>query len=77
MIYRKTSTYNEGECSNLCTSCLYDEIPSCDFWISIKGLRYDDKGNQIVVACSDFKKSTLGRRFIFNREQLFRGGRLM
>ena len=77
MYCRKVSTYNEGECSNLCTSCLYDEIPACNYWSFIKGLGYDDKGNTIVVACSKFKKSTLGSRFIFNRKQLFRGGRLM
>lgn len=68
MIYKKVSTYNEGECSNLCTSCLYDEMPACNYWIFIEGIGYDDKGNTIVVACSKFRKSTLGSRFVFNRE---------
>ena len=69
MIYRKISTYNEGECSNLCSFCLYDEIPACNYWSFIEGFGYDDKGNTIVVACSKFRKSTLGSRFVFNRKQ--------
>lgn len=59
--------YNEGECSNLCCSCLYESSPSCDFWLGITGIGYDDKGENIVVACDYFKESTLGSRFVYRR----------
>lgn len=68
IINKKISTYNVGECSNLCASCLYDEKPACNYRSYIEGFGYDDKGNPIVVACGKFRKSTLGSRFVFNRE---------
>ena len=46
-------------CTNICRSCKYFDIfgEYCPCALSITCIGYDDKGNQIVAACSSYDKT--------------------